>query len=329
MVYCFIEKIGCTFWLRVFQILNGFKNVTDPYQTRGMEAYGGYKTAKNFPFYTLNYIFRHSTKFLFVRDPFERLLSGYVDKMFLPITPYWLNLERFIVEKFRQKTSVSRVKCDEAVTFAEFVEYFLNSEQTNDRKDMHFSSNFDHCRPCELDYDYIGKLETFEEDTTYLLEELKLNKTIQIKNFVEKSEKDAVTLEIDWIYSVDKSVDACIPKSERLFRAYRKLQIRGLISKDIPFPFSNETGMSIGIHELKKVFLDIHARSGPPEIRKTNRKEAFLEAYSSLPRDLLTRLQEQLKVDAELFGYEVYPDILKHAEGYNPQFSFFGTVQNG
>ncbi|XP_053404571.1 carbohydrate sulfotransferase 13-like [Mercenaria mercenaria] len=323
LVYCTIEKNGCTFWKRVFQILNGFKNVTDPLQTRGVAAYEGYKTAEKMPFYELSNILSYSIKFIFVREPYERLLSGYVDKLFLPCAPYWFELGRFIVKSFRQNGGSSASSCGDDVTFEEFVRYYLYSYKTNTKRDVHFSHNYEHCRPCEIDYDYIAKLENFKEDTLFILKEMGLNNTVQIKNFEKETERDAIMDEIDWGFYVYESADKCITKYKTLLRIYKKLQIRGIISKDVPFPFSNKSVETVHIDEYKEALLNAHAQSGTREKRKLNRKEAFLEAYSTLPHELRTELQKELSADAELFGYATYPETLKVAESYVPKFRYF------
>lgn len=323
LVYCAIEKIGCTFWKRVFQIISGFRNVSDPFQIQGIRAYEGYLTAKGMPFDKIHYILKHSRKFMFVREPYERLLSGYVDKLFAPNAAYWSFIGTFIVQRFRSNATAREKRCGNDVTFEEFVRYFIHSQHSNMRRDAHFVPNFEHCRPCEIDYEYIGKLETFEDDTLFLLKELKLDKKVKFKNFEKETERDAIVDAADYVFSMQRAITRCMSMNEALFRAYRKLQIRGIISKDIPFPFTQDSTREIGINEYKQALLAAHEQSGPTSERKANRKEAFLEAYSTLPQDLMMKLKEDLSIDANLFGYETYPDILKSRESYYSDFQYF------
>ncbi|XP_045199729.2 carbohydrate sulfotransferase 11-like isoform X2 [Mercenaria mercenaria] len=323
LVYCAIEKIGCTFWKRVFQIISGFRNVTDPFQIQGIRAYEGYLTAKGMPFDRIHYILKHSTKFMFVREPYERLLSGYVDKLFAPNAAYWSFIGTYIVQQFRPNATKREKICGDDVSFEEFVRYFIRSQHNNMRRDAHFVPNFEHCRPCEIDYEYVGKLETFEEDTIYLLKKLKLDDKVKFHNFERETERDAITDAADYVFSMRKAITRCMSMNEALFRAYRKLQIRGIISKEIPFPFAQETNREIGIKEYKEALLVAHEESGPSSSRKSNRKEAFLEAYSTLPHDLIMKLKEDLSIDAKLFDYELYPESLKNRENYNNDFKYF------
>lgn len=323
LVYCAIEKIGCTFWKRVFQIISGFRNVSDPFHIQGIRAYEGYLTAKGMPFDRIHYILKQSTKFMFVREPYERLLSGYVDKLFAPNAAYWSFIGTFIVQQFRPNATKRAKVCGDDITFEEFVRYFINSQHNNMRRDAHFVPNFEHCRPCEIDYEYIGKLETFEEDTLYLLQKFKLADHVKFENFEKETERDAIVDAADYVFSMQRAITRCMTMNEALLRAYRKLQIRGIISKEIPFPFETETDREIGINEYKQKLLLAHADSGPASSRRSNRKEAFLEAYSTLPQDLLTKLREDLSIDANLFGYDEYPDILRDRGTYNPDFKYF------
>ncbi|XP_060605566.1 carbohydrate sulfotransferase 11-like [Ruditapes philippinarum] len=322
LVYCFVEKNGCTFWKRVFQILNGFKNVSDPFDTQAMDAYGGNQTAENMPFDTIHKALISSTKFMFVRDPYERLLSGYVDKLFLPYAPYWFDLGRFIVDKFRRNSTSGALSCGDDVTFEEFIRYYIYSLKTGIRSDVHFSSNYKFCRPCEIKYDYVAKMENFKDETLFLLEKLNLSKTIKIKDFDSETERDGIFNAVDWGFHVDKNVDNCTTKDKALYKTYKKLQIRGIISKDIPYPFSNVS--KIDIDEYKKSLLKANADPGPREKRKLNRNEAFLEAYNSLPRDLFQELQNILSVDAALFGYESNPEIFIY-KSKPTKYQYFNT----
>lgn len=323
LVYCAIEKIGCTFWKRVFQIISGFKNVTDPFQIQGIRAYEGYLTAKGMTFDRIHYLLQHSKKFMFVREPYERLLSGYVDKLFAPNAAYWTFIGTFIVNQFRENSTAEAKQCGHDVTFEEFVRYFIHSQHNNMRRDAHFVPNFEHCRPCEIDYDYIGKLETFEEDTLFLLKDLKLDDKVKFDNFEKETERDAIVDAADYVFSMKKPITKCMTMNEALYRAYRKLQIRGIISKDVPFPFEGETSREIKINEYKAALLKAHARSGPKSSRKSNRQEAFMEAYSTLPQDLLMQLKDDLSIDANLFDYDVLPEALQNRDTYAPNFRFF------
>lgn len=320
-MYCAIEKVGCTFWKRIFQIISGSKNVSNPFHIQGIHAYEGYLTAKGMPFDKIHMILSSSTKFMFVREPYERLFSGYVDKLFSPNAAYWAYIGTFITNNFRKNATQISKSCGHDITFEEFVRYFLHSQVTNEKRDAHFVPNFEHCRPCEIDYEYIGKLETFEEDTFYLLKKFGLESIIKFDDFQKESEMDAIVDAADYVFSMRSAVSRCMNMRQALLRAYRKLQIRGIISKEIPFPFPLNSHSPITIDQFKQALLSAHTRSGSPATRKGNRKEAFIEAYASLPPDLLAKLKTALSIDAHLFHYETFPEVLQNLP-QTPQSKF-------
>ncbi|XP_060080388.1 carbohydrate sulfotransferase 13-like [Ylistrum balloti] len=326
ITYCAIEKIGCTFWKRIFQILSGWQNVSDPFRIKGIHAYEGYQTAKRLPFDKIYNILVHSTKFMFVREPFERLLSGYVDKLYSPNAAYWNFIGRYIVTRFRENPTNHSAECGHDITFQEFVEYFIYSQSTNEHRDAHFVPSFEHCRPCEIEYDYIGKMETFKEDTFHILKKLNLEKYVKFNDFQNETETDAIIDTVDYVYSMRRPIQKCMTLPQALFRAWRKLQIRGIISKYIKFPYPLDYADNIHPNEFKRLLLDAHAMSGDPAERKKNRHEALLEAYSNLTPVTMDRLKEALYVDAVLFGYDTFPDKLRNLgkkKSKNDGFTYF------
>uniref|UniRef100_A0A8W8IVY5 Carbohydrate sulfotransferase n=2 Tax=Magallana TaxID=2171616 RepID=A0A8W8IVY5_MAGGI len=326
IVYCAIEKIGCTFWKRIFQILSGWRNVTNPFSIRGIQAYEGFSTAKRLPFDKIYQLLRMSTKFMFVREPFERLLSGYVDKIYSPNTAYWNFIGKYIVKSFRENPTNVSLECGHDVTFPEFVEYFVYSQNSNERRDAHFVPSFEHCRPCEIDYDYIGKLETFQEDTFHILKKLDLEDMIKFSDFQNETETDALVDTVDYVFSMKRAIVNCMPFTKGLYRAWRKLQIRGILSKHVKFPYPTDRDVDVTPGQFKDALFAAHAQSGDKESRKKNREEAMLEAYSTVSPILMERLRDALLIDSSLFGYEKIPKKLlelKYTVPDNGGFRYF------
>ena len=56
---------------------------------------------------------------------------------------------------------------DYDVTFSEFLSYLVLTKNWL-RHDEHFETYSQLCSPCAIGYDFIGKQETFDEDTQYL-----------------------------------------------------------------------------------------------------------------------------------------------------------------
>ena len=57
----------------------------------------------------------------------------------------------------------------ETATFAEFLESIANHYPETREQDIHWEPYWSACYPCDIQYDYILKLETIEEDSEWLL----------------------------------------------------------------------------------------------------------------------------------------------------------------
>lgn len=103
-------------------------------------------------------------KALFVRHPFERLVSAYIDKALRP---------RSEVQWFYQTywEKIPGVKAENrSPTFSEFVDFVLGTPVRE--WDEHWSPYYSRCQPCLLDYDFVGKLETADRDFPLLFSEI-------------------------------------------------------------------------------------------------------------------------------------------------------------
>ncbi|KZS07661.1 putative Carbohydrate sulfotransferase 12 [Daphnia magna] len=134
------------------------------------------------------------TKFIFVRHPFERLVSAYESKFGSTVIDdrYQRGVGTNIIRKYRQNpTAISLEKGDD-VTFVEFVNFVIDKwKLPKERMDAHWLSVIELCFPCSIEYDFIGKVETLEQDVSFLLQ--KLNETDLIPSFQEKQKAPNTT----------------------------------------------------------------------------------------------------------------------------------------
>ena len=119
-------------------------------------------------------------KFVFLRHPFERLVSAFHDKF---IVVKQLNLmEPFIkyhLESKGMKTPTLLhlrkrwIEQNVEVSFENFVDFVLYEASLSQRisgPSGHWWPYTDMCKICEIDYDYIGKLETLADDVACILQ---------------------------------------------------------------------------------------------------------------------------------------------------------------
>ena len=116
--------------------------------------------------------------FLFVREPFHRLLSGYKDKFFGKNRVYTNGYRQLIVRALRPKDEEKVATETNNVTFTEFLTYLL-SDRNPMIRDGHWKQAQKLCFPCAFDFDFIGHFETLQEDADYLLSKTGFNDRVK------------------------------------------------------------------------------------------------------------------------------------------------------
>ncbi|XP_077990769.1 carbohydrate sulfotransferase 11-like [Glandiceps talaboti] len=163
-MYCPIAKIGNTAWRTVMLVLRGaIKSISD--LEKGGEVYikYHYRTLDEYSYYDQQErLHGEYTTFLFVRHPFSRLLSAFRDKF--EDIPDMSRLRKYspIVKK-----ATGRRDSSLTIKFEEFVRYLLKTDPST--YDIHWLPMHIACHLCFLEYDVIGKYETFAKDTDYVM----------------------------------------------------------------------------------------------------------------------------------------------------------------
>ena len=106
------------------------------------------------------------TSFVFVRNPYTRILSAYNDKFVrLQVIGNWRKLVRSWTLKNRPgfKPPPGGVM---NVTFDEFVRHYARALHKN----VHWEDMFKICHPCHVHYSFIGFYETLAADSEYILD---------------------------------------------------------------------------------------------------------------------------------------------------------------
>ena len=149
-------------------------------------------TQKEIDFRLQNYF-----KFMFTRNPLERVLSAYKSKL-LDNTTQTKDIRgkvgRAILKKYRKDVTKEQIESGSGVQFHEFLDYILetkerykflditerlpnNKNHSTHRPTLHDShwDTLNHlCLPCEVNYDFYGKFDTFKTDVSYILSKLGL-----------------------------------------------------------------------------------------------------------------------------------------------------------
>ena len=138
--------------------------------------------------------------FLIARNPYERLVSGYREKILGAIrgSPHD-KLGREIVIKYR-KLDPRQYKWGKTFpTFTEFVRYILDQVDLGNTLDMHWTPVNDFCTPCQVNLNHIIKFETFDRDTMHILKHSRLTEYLPpaektLKKNVSKGKQNSSSL---------------------------------------------------------------------------------------------------------------------------------------
>lgn len=146
------------------------------------------------------------TKFIFVRDPFVRLISAYRNKFELPNNEFYRRFAQVMLRRYaNQPTPPASV--DEAFeagihpSFSNFIQYLLDPKT---EKEMPFNEHWRQvyrlCHPCQIQYDFVGHLETAEEDAEHLLRLLRVDNVVEFPT--SSRNLTASSWETDWFSTV-------------------------------------------------------------------------------------------------------------------------------
>lgn len=310
-------KLASTYWTRFFRLLEKFDNDTyvTPYDiplndappTKGRLAVITGKKPESYQQYY---------KFMFVRDPYARLLSAYIDKIFAPNPTFWSMIGKEQIKRFRPE-SAPRAPCHSDLSFEEYVRAVTTNHrqpQETGRVDCHDESFMGACHPCEVDYSFIGKMESFSVDALHIYTRLQMNTTISElkKHGKELADEDAMMDTVNSPFQWKKDIKKCIPWREALNRIWRKLQIRGVIGKH-QLPLSDAEAESIS----KQEFIELIKRTQkltPYNQRKQQRTEALQEIFASVSMEYLQELKTSFKTDFDFFEYDDDPKDIFHVD---------------
>ena len=157
IMYCTIPKVGTTTWKRILGKLRGLKENIDIHRWdlwRRLYQYSEKERQKRIETYF---------KFFFVREPLHRLLSAFKNKFIGGDRRVSTIARENIIKSYRPHDF--KPNGSNNVTFAEFIQYF----STNVTRNQHWREYEKLCHPCFINYDFIGHLETLEDDAPIVL----------------------------------------------------------------------------------------------------------------------------------------------------------------
>ncbi|XP_075470276.1 carbohydrate sulfotransferase 9-like [Ascaphus truei] len=171
-IFCEVPKVGCSNWKRIILLLqmnlgieaNVLKH-DDVHTTTLLKRLSDYPPKRQ------RDMLNNYTKVMFTRDPLQRLVSAYRDKLLHSEPYYSITFANIIKSKVRKTQDFK-----ENVTFEEFIRYILQ-ENPQDR-DIHWMPMFQLCHPCNIKYDILGKFETMKQDADHVLKTIAAPKAL-------------------------------------------------------------------------------------------------------------------------------------------------------
>ncbi|XP_045119496.1 carbohydrate sulfotransferase 11-like [Portunus trituberculatus] len=111
--------------------------------------------------------------FIIVREPFQRLLSAYRDKI-ETIVPYYKQLRCQITKKYPIDTEKLKAGWWEECkpNFSQFVSFLIDEEREGRAPNEHWAPYYKFCSPCVASFDVVLRFESLHNDEMYLLEKV-------------------------------------------------------------------------------------------------------------------------------------------------------------
>ena len=158
-------------------VLGGLRNGTVGISPHEAHFKNGMKRLRSLKPAEQRYRLENYHKFTYSRQPFRRILSAYLNK-FADISvyrhaPYFQGIAKRIMKRYRPNATEYELRSGEIITWHEWVSYLTNPSERHGFKD-HWQEMFKMCSPCKVRYDYLGKLETINDDSRYMLTSLGL-----------------------------------------------------------------------------------------------------------------------------------------------------------
>ncbi|XP_061557182.1 carbohydrate sulfotransferase 12-like isoform X1 [Phycodurus eques] len=199
IIYCYVPKVACSNWKRIMivlseSLLHDGVPQRDPMAIPRELAHNSsmhftfnkfWKRYGKFARHLMKVKLKKYTKFLFVRDPFVRLISAYRDKFELPNEDFYRRFARVMLRRYaNQPTPPDSV--DEAFatgvhpSSSHFIQYLLDPQTEKESTfNEHWRQVYRLCHPCQIQYDFVGHLETAEEDAEHLLRLLRVDNVVE------------------------------------------------------------------------------------------------------------------------------------------------------
>ena len=229
---CRVPKVGCSFWSQAFAVLRNGPDVAE-------KVFGMPSRLVHIKVHSANrvkfdsYERRQSRSILISRDPYTRLYSAFVDKMFLPANP---KAAGKIIR--RQRGIAENMACGNTITLQEFLNDILKTAYEGKSLNIHWAPIISLCDPCNVTPFTLVKQESFATDVEFALNEVGIasDEFEAIHDALHDHRIEATVPGI--VHTILKSntgKKSCKTKNDLAKGIWTSFQIQGYIRDDIPF----------------------------------------------------------------------------------------------
>uniref|UniRef100_A0A3B5BCV8 Carbohydrate sulfotransferase n=1 Tax=Stegastes partitus TaxID=144197 RepID=A0A3B5BCV8_9TELE len=186
LLYCEVPKAGCSNWKRVLMVLDGAAASTRDIPHDAAHYANHLQRLESYDHAGIGERLHSYTKVLFVREPFERLVSAFRDKFESPNSYYHPVFGRPIISRYRVNATRTALRTGAGVTFREFIQYLLDVRRPVGM-DIHWEPVSQLCNPCLLRYNFIGRFENLEEEANFLLRSIGAPANLTFPDFKDRN----------------------------------------------------------------------------------------------------------------------------------------------
>lgn len=177
-LYCSLPKVASTTMNQYFLLLNGL--VSEQNLSVARPPTSVLRTVKKLSdLHDLEQSHHLGTYYLFttIRNPLERLVSGYRDKLERAQIPWYEGIQVEILERYRRRDYASWIERNKTYelrpTFRNFIQYFISNP--SNLLDHHFRPYMDVCFPCIIRFNYYMHIGALDKDLTLIAKLMKWN----------------------------------------------------------------------------------------------------------------------------------------------------------
>lgn len=136
-LFCYVPKVACSNWKRIFLVLNGHFNTTGEIERIVAHRSPPLDTLNRYSDKEIRHKLKTYKKMTFVREPLERIVSAYRNKFaydYKRMFHHKFGIK--IIEKYR-KNLTREITDEDHATFNEFVKYLIDL-RPEDTREVHW-----------------------------------------------------------------------------------------------------------------------------------------------------------------------------------------------